>query len=45
MTVDNVLFALCAGVAAGCTYALYTYARDWLIHHLGLLIAHPRGAQ
>lgn len=44
LTVDNVLFALCWAVASGATWVLWTFARDWLIWHLGRLIAHLRGA-
>ncbi|HEY1394984.1 hypothetical protein [Roseateles sp.] len=40
----DVLFALCVAVAAGCTYVLYMYARDFLIWHLGRLVAVLREA-
>lgn len=40
----DVLFALCVAVAAGSTYVLYTYARDFLIWQLGRLVALLREA-
>lgn len=38
-SLHELLFAACWAVAAGCTWALWTYLRDFLIWHLNRLIA------